>query len=288
MGKIKYNEENYIKEVQACHGDSLEVVSRYKGLDKPILVKDKYGVMRLPTARQLLNNRPGIQTALNKTEYFMNQLRDVYPEIADYVNPVSEYESMKKKMLFDTKYGLISSTPDKLIHGFFPSIKSAVNKKDYMKKQLLILYDYKYDFIINTTDRHNGRNILICPVHGEVSIDADHLFSGCGCPKCNHGWTKSDCLYIIRLYSEEESFYKLGITYLKDGVPRRYGDYENLGYKVEQIKLMKFESWEVCREKETKLKRIIKNNLYTPKNWTNNSSTECFSKDLLEIIINEL
>lgn len=288
MGKVKYNEETYKKEVEKIYGKNLEVVGRYKSLEQPILVKDKYGIMRLPKARQVLNNRPTIKMALNKTEYFMNQLREAHPEIAKQITPVSEYEAMKKKMLFDTKYGLVSMTPDGLIHGSAPMAKSAVDRKDYMRKQLLDLYDNQYDFIINTTDRHNGRNTLVCPIHGKVSIDADHLFSGCGCPKCNHGWEKSDHLYVVRLYSDDESFYKLGITGLKNGKPRRYKDYEKLGYCVEEIKLLKFESWEVCRDKETELKRIIRNYLYTPKCWNFETSTECFKEDLLEIIIKEL
>lgn len=288
MGKIKYNEDSFKKEVKTFHGNSLEVVSRYKGLNNPVLVKNKYGVMCVKQARQILNYTPNIQAALNKTEYFMNQLVDVQPEIAKLVKPASEYETARKKMLFDTKYGLVSVTPDSLMRGNIPSVKSAVNKKEYMRNQLLILYDYKYDFIITSTDRHQGRNILVCPIHGEVSIDADHLFSGCGCPKCNHGWEKSDHLYIVRLYSNDESFYKLGITGLKDGKPRRYKDYERLGYCVEELKLLKFENWEVCRDKETELKRIIRNYLYTPKNWDWETSTECFKEDLLEIIIKEL
>lgn len=288
MGKVKYNEVEYKKEVEKIYGKNLEVVSRYKGLDKPILVKDQYGIMRLPNARQVLNNRPTIKMALNKTEYFMNQLREAHPEIAKQITPVSEYEAMKKKMLFDTKYGLVSMTPDGLIHGSAPMAKSAVDRKDYMRKQLLDLYDNQYDFIITSTDRHQGRNILVCPIHGKVSIDSCHIFSGCGCPKCNHGWTKSDHLYIVRLYSKDESFYKLGITGLKNGKPRRYKDYEKLGYCIEEIKLLKFESWEVCRDKETELKRIIKNHLYTPKHWEWKTSKECFKGDLLEIIIKEL
>lgn len=288
MGKIKYNEEKYIKEVEELYNGEFEVVSRYKGLDEPILVKNKYGVMRLPKASQVLNNRPTIKMALNKTEYFMNQLRESYPETAKIITPVSEYVAMKTKMLFDTKYGLVSISPDALIHGHVPMAKSAVDRKDYMRKQLLDLYDNKYDFIITSTNRHEGRNILVCPVHGEVSIDSCHIFSGCGCPKCNHNWEKSDHLYIIRLYSNDESFYKLGITSLQNGVPRRYRDYKRLGYNVEEIKLIKFDNWEMCKDKETKLKRIIKNYLYTPKHWDCNSSTECFKENLLEILINEL
>lgn len=184
---MKYSEEEYKQKVKSLYNGELEVVGRYRGLNKPILVKDQYGVMKVSVASSVLNYRPSISTALNKTEYFMNQLRAVHPEIAAIVKPVSEYKAMKQKMLFETKYGIVSTNPDSLIHGHVPTVRCAVDRKAYMKKQLQLLYDYKYDFIIHSTDRHSGRISLICPVHGEVSIDSCHIFSGCGCPKCNTG-----------------------------------------------------------------------------------------------------
>ena len=154
----------------------------------PILCEDKYGVMQIKTARQLIHFRPSIKAALNKTEYFMNQLRDVYPDIAEKLSPASEYVKAQEKMLFNTKYGLVSITPDNLLHGHEPNIRSAINRKDYFKNQLLFLYDNKYDFEIESTDRHKGRVTLICPIHGKQSIDSDSIFLGTGCSCCNKSW----------------------------------------------------------------------------------------------------
>ena len=88
-------------------------------------------------------------------------------------------------MLFQTKFGLVSVAPDALLHGHCPNVRSAVDRKDYMRNQLLYLYDNKYDFKILSTNRHVGKCILICPIHGEVEIDNDYVFEGCGCTKCN-------------------------------------------------------------------------------------------------------
>lgn len=69
------------------------------------------------------------------------------------------------------------------------------------------------------------------------------------------------------MYSRFESFYKLGITCLnKKGEPRRFRDYKRLGYKIELLKLVKFENYIECHDKELKLKQLIKNNLYCPMN----------------------
>ena len=41
-------------------------------------------------------------------------------------------------------------------------------------------------------------------------------------------------------------------------------------------------------EYELKLKHIIKEYLYTPKNWNYNKSTECFSEEILEILLTKI
>lgn len=285
---MKINEVEFKEKVKSLYNGELEVISHFKGLTQPILVKDQYGVMQLPNAKQVLNNRPDIKVALNQTEYFMNQLREKYPEIAEKISPVSEYKRMKDKMLFNTKFGLISLSPDALLSGHAPSIRSAVNRKDYMRNQLLYLYENKYDFIITSTDRHKGTCTLICPIHGEVLIDNDHIFTGCGCSICNNTFHKSDTLYVVKLTSNVESFYKLGITFIKNGQLRRIRDYKKLGYKVEVLTYKTFSSYEECFEKEFKLKQLIKNDLYTPSKWANETSTECFQRELLDIVLENI
>lgn len=286
---MKYTEEEFKKEVELLYNSEFEVISRFKGLTKPILVKDKYGVLEYKRASEILKARPTILRASNKTEYFLNQLREKYPEIYEQLEPQSEYKTAKEKMLFNTKFGIISTTPDHLIQGHAPSIRGSVNRKEYFYNQLKYLYqDFDYDFIVDSTDRHKGRVILICPEHGESSIDSDWIFSGCGCPKCNVGWEKSTTFYLIQLSNENESFYKLGISYRTKDSIRRYNDYKSLGYSIKEIKTKDFDDFVECIEFETKLKRLIKNNLYAPIKWPYKTSTECFSDNLLEIIINNI
>ena len=282
---MKYNEETYKAEVTKLYNGEIKIVGKFKGLTYPILCEDKYGVMQIKTAKQLLNFRPGIKTALNKTQYFMNQLRDYQPEIAEKLSPASEYVKAREKMLFNTKYGLVSATPDNLLHGHSPNIRAAVNREEYFKNQLLFLYDNKYDFIIDSTDRHKGRVTLVCPIHGNQSIDSDSIFLGTGCPCCNKGWEKSNTFYLIRLYDEKESFYKLGISYkLKDGDIRRFREYRALNYNIEVIYTHTFDDAITCKEFELKLKQIIKPNLYMPSRWEHSTSTETFTDELLPTI----
>lgn len=286
---MKYNEEEFKREVASIHKGEIEVISKYKGLRHPILIKDIYGVMQVNMAYQVLKSKPGIKAALNKTQYFMNQLKQLQPVIYEKVTPISEYIKAKEKMLFDTRFGAVSVTPDNLLRGHMPTIRTAINRKDYFKKQLLFLYDNKYDFEIESAGRHNGRVTLICPVHGKQSVDSDSVFLGSGCPCCNKFWEKSDTFYLIRLYDEVESFYKLGISYItKSGDIRRFREYRNLGYEIEVIYTHKFSDTVTCKEFENKLKQLIKHNLYVPSRWEYKTSTETFTNDLLPMIKSNL
>lgn len=246
--------------------------------------------MQVKTARQVLGYEPGILSALNKTEYFMNQLKDFHPEIACEITPLSEYSTAKEKILFNTKFGVVSTSPDTLLAGHSPTIRAAVDRKSYFYNQLKYLYqDYPYDFIVDSTSRHEGKVKLLCKLHGEQSVDSDWIFSGCGCPVCNKDWNKSTSLYIVRLSSDEEIFYKLGISYrLKSGDIRRYKDYKSLNYKVEELFCKDFDNYLDCVELEFKLKKLIKDFKYTPLNWSAQTSTECFKDNLIEMLIKHI
>lgn len=219
----------------------------------------------------------------------MNQLRESHPEIAKELTPLTEYKAAKQQMLFKNKFGIVSTTPDALMHGHIPGIKAAVDRKDYFRNQLLYLYqDYDYDFKVTSTSRHEGRVTLICPIHGEQSVDTDGIFLGRGCPVCNNHLAKSDTLYIVKLTNEQESFYKLGISYMVDGRVRRYKDYENIGYTVTELITKQYDSFEECIEVETQLKRIIRSVLYQPSVLANKTSTECFQDSVLDILLEKL
>lgn len=287
---MKYNEETFKKEVDKLYNNEIEIIGHFKGLERPILVKDKYGVMQVKIAKSILQSRPTIKTALNKTEYFMAQLRELQPKLASQLTPVSEYEALQKKMLFDTKFGIVSVNPENLLHGHVPTIRCAIDRKDYIKKQLNYIYsDDDYEFDITSIDRHVGRITLICKKHGPQHIDSDWIFSGCGCPQCNSGWTKSNVLYIIQLSNNKECFYKLGISYkLQNGDIRRFKEYRKLGFEIKIIRIYEFETYEQCRDKELALKQLIKNDLYIPETWEYNRSTECFKEDLLDLILKNI
>lgn len=286
---MKYNEEIFKKELYKLYKNDLKLISHFKSIAKPIILQDQFGLIQVSQARQALQGNPGILGALNKTQYFMNLLKFKYPDIAQSLEPQSEYKKMKDKMLFKTKFGIVAITPDALLHGHIPNIRSAVNRKEYFKSQLMYLYDNKYDFEITSTDRHKGKVTLICPIHGKQIIDSDGIFLGIGCPKCNKDIQSSNVFYLIQLFNENESFFKLGIShYKKNGKLSRFSDYKTLGYNIKVLKLITFKDALDCKEFELKLKQLIKSNLYKPKKWTSQVSTETFKDSFLNIILQEI
>lgn len=285
---MKYNETEFKKAVAKLYNGEIEIVGKFVGLSYPILVKDKYGIMLSQKASLVLNFRPTINIALNKTEYAMNMLKSKQPNIYNKIKCIEEYKSMKTLQLFETQFGLVKTSFDALLSGHMPNIRSAIDRKSYFKNQLTLLYGDKYDFKITNTSRHGGKSILICPIHGEVIIDNDYIFQGKGCPKCNN-ITPSTTFYFIKISFKNFTCYKIGISYrTKDGTLRRYVDYKKKGYKIEIIKEIEFEDNLELKQFELTIKRIIKNNLITPPNWDAEIATECFSTDLFELILNQV
>lgn len=62
--------------------------------------------------------------------------------------------------------------------------KTSLTQEEAINR-LIDIYGNKYDYskvnFINT----KKKIILICPIHGEVEVNAYLAFKGCGCPKCN-------------------------------------------------------------------------------------------------------
>lgn len=282
---MKLSEKEFKQKVAELYNGEIVVVGKYKGLSFPIICSDKYGIFKIQKAFLLLKYKPTIKIAMNKTEYFMNMLKYKQPNIYDSLEPMSEYITAKQKMLFKNRFGIVAVTPDNLIHGHVPNIKSAINRKEYFKNQLLFIYGDKYEFEITSTSRHFGTVTLICKKHGRQYVDSDSIFLGSGCPCCNKNWEKSTTFYLVNLFSEEENFYKLGIShYDKNGNIRRFNEYKNLGYNINVIYTHTFDDYIQCKEFELKLKRLIKHNLYVPKKWPNEASTEAFTNELLPLI----
>jgi hypothetical protein len=130
--------------------------------------------------------------------------------------------------------------------------------------------------------------ILTCNHHGHFKTIARNVLRGKGCPECYprdynnfkfKNW-KAICinnkayLYLLNIYNENESFFKIGITKHKN-INRRYSGFSKTGYKLEMLSQIE-DTPENIWTSEKLLIKYLKNFHYIPNNKFLGSSTECF------------
>lgn len=245
------------------------------------------------------------KSILYNHEYFLKQLflknnhyRDKKFEV------ISECMKRKSKVFVKDRYGVCEVSVSNLLEGASTSIVTAIDKVSYFKEQAFekhgILYDYTY-----ITEYKNNTDILPigCTYHGIFNQKAMVHLSGSGCPKCNFNafnykeWEimgqksknfESYKLYIVKLYNEDEEFYKVGKTYTNLTSRLR-----KIPYLFECIATYEMGAIEVCKL-ENKIHKLYYSYKYLPKKEFGGHQ-ECFSmlptkitQDIQKIIENEL
>lgn len=74
---------------------SLQILGKYEGANKKILVQDRYGACLCKPSHLLVGHTPSIQTAVDKTAYFQAELKEMSPNvkvIGKYVNAKTKIE----------------------------------------------------------------------------------------------------------------------------------------------------------------------------------------------------
>ncbi len=161
-------------------------------------------------------------------------------------------------------------------------------------------------FIIESNQKHNNKYnynetiyinnrskvIIICPNHGSFFQQPANHINGMGCPKCGYylsGIGKLDeiindqkkmktKLYLIKMTSIDEEFYKVGITSQEFKKRFRKADY----YSCEVISFREMTIIE-ARNEELKFLEMFKSYKYSPKEYFQ-GYTECFSSDIYNVL----
>ena len=91
------------------------------------IISTSYGNCKISVDNILKNAKPSIKSAINKTEYFINQLKELDIGITDY--SYIKYKNATSKVIYDTKYGLCQMTPNSLLYcDRADTINSALSK----------------------------------------------------------------------------------------------------------------------------------------------------------------
>lgn len=213
---------------------------------------------------------------------FLKIFNEKFPNIEfEIISPLKNYYVLTK-----TKYGLCKSSIHHLLNGKTPSIRSALNKTEYFVNFAKNIHGDKYDYSITNFEISTKNIQYICKEHGIINqFPGDHLY-GKGCNKCKYktisakniennsgGYTLTNWknkaktskkfdsfkVYIVKLYNEDEVFYKIGRTFTS--IKYRF---EKIKYQYEVIKIIEGSAEEIYN-KEIELKRLNKTNKYTPK-----------------------
>lgn len=281
-------QKEFLDKVKHRYGNKYEVIGKFKGLKGYILIKDQYGILKVRADYLLYTPKEiTIKSALNRTSYFMSKLKEKQPAIYDMLYPVSEYKTNEDNMLFDTKYGVISTKPSNLLSGKVPGIRTAIDRKTYRLNQFKEIHGdkYEYNFIEGTATESNVE--ITCPLHGKFIQKIDNHMQGKGCRSCNH--KPSTLLYLVQLTDDIDQFIKVGISRKsKSGYVRRYYEYKKSGYKVDILLEHEFESEQDSRRVESLIKTKFKALRIVPSKWPYENPTECFTLDIKSKMLEEL
>jgi hypothetical protein len=237
-------------------------------------VIDYYGLITYNSPKELiLGRKPSIETAENKTFYFINLLKRKHNWVDDYDWSNFVYINRKtKSTLSDNLGNIYLLSPESLINNK-PNNFSLINRELVLIESLKNKFP-KYDFSKFIYNGVHNKSIVICSEHGEF-LQSPHSFNkGHCCPFCtlhlkignyeSQSKINPDSiiyLYNINLYSEDENFYKIGLT---KNLNQRMNQFSK--YKVKIIETIKGTIKEL-NNMEKELKKFIYNyNInYSPK-----------------------
>lgn len=270
----------------------IEILDKTK--DGYIVFKDKYGLCKTKASDLLRNSsKIKIDSAINKSEYFVNKSKELFGSIYDY--SLSNYINLKKSLIIICpKHGEFNKTPHAHLYlkqGCQKCGRELLNSKitktteDFISKSNLV-HNFKYDYKLTIYQKINVKVKIICPIHGLFTQLANNHLAGSGCKDCFKieaskiksenptGWSIKEWnikanksksfdgfkVYILKCWNKDEEFYKIGRTF--NTLFERF-KFNKLPYNYEILKIIKGNCEEIFRL-ENDLKRINKEYKYIP------------------------
>lgn len=230
---------------------------------------------------------------LKTKQEFIEQSNDIHKGRYDY--SLVEYKRNRAKVKIICKeHGVFWQTPNNHLRGKqgCPECAGILPvTTDVFIERAKELHQNKYKYDKVSCKNLRQKVIIACPNHGEFTQEARLHLNGFGCNRCvargyNRGRFKamSDIasLYIIKMYNDSESFYKIGITTKS---VRERANNPKLIYQYKIIASLQIDSGSAFDFEKKIHKRFIKNS-YLP-SLAFHGKTECFllsSTELSEAI----
>ena len=168
----------------------LEVVRMIKGTQK-VEVKTKYGNCIGYYYALLEGIKPTIVSAVNKTEYFINEAIEIHGNTYDY-SLTQYFESSNNIKIICKNHGIFEQRPNShkirkqgcsKCGNIQMKLKQSFTQKEFVKKANEVhnnFYDYSLTKYIST----HSKIIVICPKHGQFFVTPASHCQNVKCKKC--------------------------------------------------------------------------------------------------------
>lgn len=300
----KYTTSYFIERAVSKHGDRFDY-------SKTVYVRDRQKVVIIcsvhgefeQTPSGHLKGRGCLKCSPNKqvgTDSFIK--RSILKHGKKYSYHLSVYvkNTTKLKIQCLTCDAIFMQTPSDHLSGCgCPTCagNTKLTTKDFIERSRSVHGDfYSYKKSVYTGSAY--KLTITCPEHGDFKQKAQYHMNGMQCLKCSQSlsiWSRSDyiemcekkCgtseLYIVRMKSKSEVFYKIGIT--SQGISTRLNRGAQMPYDWDVVRALSGDAgfiWDL----ERKLHSINRANKYKP-DLDFAGSTECFTeipKGIYELI----
>lgn len=295
----RYTTESFIEKAMSVHGDRYDY-SKAKLINMScsvIITCKKHGDFyqgagihsRGSGCQKCFSESRGIKIDSTK-EGFIRRSKAKHGDLFLYDNVV--YKNTRTDVLITCRrHGDFKIKPASHIAGTgCPECKSLkkMNTQKFIRKSISI-HGVRYDYRLTDFKSYKDGVYIICLHHGAFKQAVNNHLSGSGCPKCANlrsGWSRTDfsnycrlnndsmgTLYVIKCYSEDEVFYKVGIT--SKSIKRRFPSKKDMPYDYDVLHKLVGNSDEIY-DLENTLLRLLSKNRYTP-NIDFKGKNECFS-----------
>lgn len=287
----KLTHHDFIKKLKYKQPELYELISfkeEYKGSNEKILLGTKYGDVSISPNRLLRGTKPCISNSTNPKKYILNYIRINNPKLYDKIIEIQgDYKGVMNKINIQTIYGVVSIKPDNIFKGLGFDLRSAIDRDEYFlnyikinqpkyfnkKFKLLSKVKGNRDLIKFSLNNNNYIATIDSLMNGYFSDESPKgTFNTTIMERNKNMFLKTPCfVYKIRLFNNNESFYKVGITTKDIKIRFRSFPYD---YEVlEIISINLYDAYIIEQEIHNHLKEYK----YKPQ-IKFGGNTECFTK----------
>ena len=229
LNKTEYFKNEILELNLHYQNKKFEIIGNYTGRQYKITTLDKYGLCNTNVSSLLSGYMTGIESAIDKEDYYYNILKERNPRIAELLI-VKEYKAPKVKV--ESVYGELIAYQDSIIEWEDLSIQSATDKSDFWirraKDRTLLSENICYDKCKYEDNKTQVSLRCIEHNYNYAQRPSHHMTNTQGCPYCATSTIKYSkenfekhreffkermgTLYVLNLKGEGENFYKVGIT----------------------------------------------------------------------------